>query len=55
MWMVEWKFFFGACLLTGALVLPHAGPVPLVLGVMLAGLIHLTRSRIMLRRRERRR
>jgi hypothetical protein len=33
---MEWKFFFGAALLAGALVVPHAGLKPVVAGVVLA-------------------
>jgi hypothetical protein len=36
---MEWKFFVGACLLTGAVLVPHAGVVPIVAGMALAGLI----------------
>jgi hypothetical protein len=43
---VPWKFFFGACFLTGALLLPHAGLGPLLAGMALAGLIQLAWSRI---------
>jgi hypothetical protein len=43
---VQWKFFLGACFLTVALVLPHAGMVPVIAGMALAGLIQLAWSRI---------
>jgi hypothetical protein len=42
---VSWKFFLGSCLLTGALLSPHAGPVPIVAGMVLAGLIQLLWAR----------
>ena len=34
-----WKFFAGACLLTGALVVPQAGITPALEGMGLAALI----------------
>lgn len=43
---MPWKFFFGACFLTGALLLPHAGLGPLLAGMALAGLIQLAWSQI---------
>ena len=43
---MEWTFFLGACFLTGALLLPHAGMMPVVAGMALAGLMHLAWSRI---------
>lgn len=36
---MQWKFYLGACFLAGALLLPHAGPGPVLLGMALAGLI----------------
>jgi len=33
--------FFGACLLTAALLLPHVSSVPVIAGMFLAGLIRL--------------
>jgi hypothetical protein len=36
---MEWKFFLGACFLTGALLVPHAGIMPVVEGMGLAALI----------------
>jgi hypothetical protein len=33
---MQWRFFFGACLLTAALVLPHAKADPVVAGMLLA-------------------
>jgi hypothetical protein len=38
---MRWKFFLGACLLVGALLLPHAGVVPVVGGMVLARVIQL--------------
>jgi hypothetical protein len=43
---MQWKFFLGACVLTGALVLPHARMVPVIAGMTLAGLIQLAWSQI---------
>jgi hypothetical protein len=40
------KFFLGACFLTGALLVPHAGAWPVLAGMALAGLIQLAWSRI---------
>ncbi len=31
--------FLAACLLTGALLIPHSGAVPVIAGMILAGLI----------------
>ncbi|HVQ12885.1 MAG TPA: hypothetical protein VMS40_04815 [Vicinamibacterales bacterium] len=36
---MQLKFFLGACLLTGALLLPHGQMPSIVGGMMLAGLI----------------
>ena len=36
---LEWKFFAGACLLTGALLIPHAGLTPIIKGMGLAAVI----------------
>jgi len=56
MWLVQWQFFFGACLLTGALLVPFAGIGPVVSGMLLAGLIQLVWfRRTVARRREPRR
>jgi hypothetical protein len=38
---MRWKFFLGACFLTGALVLPHTRLAPVLTGMALAGLIQL--------------
>jgi hypothetical protein len=43
---MQWKFFLGACFLTAALVEPHAGMMPVIGGIALAGLIRLAWSRI---------
>jgi hypothetical protein len=43
---MRWKFFLGACLLTGALLLPHAAIVPVIGGMVLAGLIQVAWGRI---------
>ncbi len=43
---MQWKFFLGACLLTGALLLPHVGAVPVVAGFVLARVIQLAWSGI---------
>jgi hypothetical protein len=34
--LMEWKFFFGACLLVGAALVPHAGLAPVAAGIALA-------------------
>jgi hypothetical protein len=36
---VKWQFFFGACLLTAALLAPHAPPRPVLTGMALAALV----------------
>ncbi len=36
---MEWKFFFGACFLTGALLTPLAGLKPVTMGMVLAAAI----------------
>jgi len=36
---VQWRFFFGACLLTGAVLLPHANARPVIAGMLLAALV----------------
>ena len=38
---MEWKFFLGACFLTAALLVPFAGPRPIVAGMVLAALVLL--------------
>ncbi len=35
------KFFLGACLLTGALLFPHAKVGPVVFGMVVAGILQL--------------
>jgi hypothetical protein len=42
---MQWKFFLGACFLTGAVLLPHVGLVPVCAGMALAGVILLAWSR----------
>jgi hypothetical protein len=37
---LHWKFFVGACVLTGALVLPHADTGPVISGMALAAVVH---------------
>jgi hypothetical protein len=39
---MPWRFFLGACLLTAAILLPHANPAPVVVGMLLAGLVQWT-------------
>jgi hypothetical protein len=36
---MEWKFFFGACFLTGAMLTPLAGLKPVTIGMVLAAAI----------------
>lgn len=36
---MEWKFYFGACFLTGALLVPRAGLGPVAAGEVVAGVI----------------
>lgn len=36
---MEWKFFFGACFLTGALLTPVAGVKAVTIGMVLAAAI----------------
>src|SRR4051794_16025618 len=36
---MQWKFFIGACFLTGALLMPHAGRGPILAGMALGGLV----------------
>jgi len=43
---MRWKFFLGACFLTGALVLPHTRMAPVITGMALAGLIQVAWSLI---------
>jgi hypothetical protein len=44
--VVQWRFFFGACFLTGALVLPYARPEPVLAGMAFAGLLRLAWFRV---------
>jgi hypothetical protein len=41
---MHWKFFLGASLLTSALLLPHAGLIPVITGMVLARVIQLAWS-----------
>jgi hypothetical protein len=43
---MQWKFFLGACFLTGAVLMPHARRLPLIAGMALAGIIQLVFSRL---------
>lgn len=40
----KWTPFIGACILTGAIVLPHASIPALVLGIALAALVTAART-----------
>ena len=42
---MQWRFFFGACLLTAALLLPHANAGPILAGMLLAALVQWGWSR----------
>jgi hypothetical protein len=44
--VMQWKFFLGACLVTAALLLPHAAAGPVVAGMALAGVLQWGWSRI---------
>jgi hypothetical protein len=48
---LEWQFFFGACLLTGAALLPHAPVKPVLAGMALGGAIHYAWSKLVTRRK----
>ena len=37
---MQWKFFLGACILTGAALLPHSKAAPVFGGMVLAALMH---------------
>jgi len=39
---MQWKFFFGACFLTGAVLLPHAPPSSVLGGMAVAAVIQFT-------------
>jgi hypothetical protein len=43
---LEWKFFVGACVLTGAMLVPRAGATAVTAGMALAALILLVWSRL---------
>jgi hypothetical protein len=40
-----WRFFFAACFLTGAILIPHAGVGPVAAGILLAAVIQWSWSR----------
>ena len=42
---MQWRFFSGACLLTAALLLPHAKASPVLAGMLLAALVQWGWSR----------
>jgi hypothetical protein len=42
---MQWRFFFGACLLTGAFLLPHANARPVIAGMLVAALVQWGWSR----------
>jgi hypothetical protein len=44
--VVRWRFFLGACFLTGALLVPLAGVVPVATGIVLAGVVQLAYLRV---------
>jgi hypothetical protein len=43
---MRWQFYLGACFLTGAVLLPRAHPLPVVAGMVLAGVIMAAWDRI---------
>src|SRR5262245_8001490 len=43
---MPWKFFVGACFLTGALLIPHGGKMPVLAGMGLAALVNWAWSRL---------
>jgi hypothetical protein len=47
---MQWQFFFGACLLAGAALLPHAPVRPVLAGMALAGVIHYAWLKLTTRR-----
>jgi hypothetical protein len=47
---LRWQFFFGACLLAGAALLPHAPAGPVLAGMALAGVIHYLWLKVVTRR-----
>ena len=44
--ILRWRFFLGACLLTGAVLLPYVKAGPVIAGMVLAGLIQIAWSRL---------
>jgi hypothetical protein len=49
---MQWQAFFGACLLAGAALLPHAPARPVLAGMGLAGVIHYAWLRLATRRND---
>jgi len=47
---IQWQAFFGACLLAGAALLPHAPVRPVLAGMGLAGVIHYAWLKLAARR-----
>jgi hypothetical protein len=43
---IRWEFFFGACFLTAALLLPQTSPLPVVIGMAFAAVIVVAWRRI---------
>jgi len=43
---MRWRFFFGASLLTAALIVPSAGTKPVFAGIILAAVVQWGWSRI---------
>jgi hypothetical protein len=42
---MQWRFFFGACLLTAAILLPHTRVGPVIAGMVLAAIVQWGWSR----------
>jgi hypothetical protein len=42
---MPWRFFLGACLLTAAILLPHANAIAVIAGMVIAGLLQWSWSR----------
>ena len=51
---IQWQSFFGACLLAGAALLPHAPARPVLAGMALAGVVHYAWLKLATRRNGRR-
>ena len=43
---MKWRFFFGACFLTAAILLPHANAVAVFAGMIVAAVVQWGWSRI---------